>query len=211
MCVSRPMSLPYDPLVPRTLRHPKVRRRRLRMLDLPHVAPLTDFARALQAERPETMVPHFDPLDGGTAARVLFLFNKPGPKTDAGTPRGSGFISRDNDGRTAEWTFRLMRFAGVPRQLTVLWNIVPWWDRRRLTTPEELKDGAARCRQLVNLLPLLDSVVLVGESASAAGPLFADEGWRIFESYHPSPRVKAEWAAKWLAIPDEWSRVMEDR
>ena len=211
MCDPRLMSLPYDPLVPRTLRLPKVRLQRLDLLDLPHVAPLNDFARVLQAERPDAMVPHFDPLDGGTAARVLFLFDKPGPKTDAGSPRGSGFMSRDNDGRTAEWTFRLMRYAGIPRQLTVLWNIVPWWDRRRISTPEELEDGAARCRELVNILPLLDSVVLVGASAATAEPLFENEGWRIFQSYHPSPRVKAEWATKWLAIPDEWSQVMEDR
>ena len=205
------MSLPYDPGVPRTLRLPKVRNQRLGMLNLPHVGPLNEFARVLQAERPDTTVPHFDPFDGGTTARVLFLFNKPGPKTDPESLGGSGFMSRDNDGRTAEWTFRLMKFAGIPRQLTVLWNIVPWWDRRRIVTPEEVEEGAERCRALVKHLPLLDSVVFVGDSAARAAPLFEDGDLRVFESYHPSPRVKSEWASKWLAIPDNWARVMEGR
>ena len=205
------MSLPFDPLGPRTLRHREVRQERLRLLDLPHVQPLNDYARRLRAERPDTVIPHFDPFDGGTAARVLFLFEKPGPKNDASTPRGSGFMSRDTDGRTAEWTFRLMRIAGIPRTLTVLWNIVPWWDRRRAVTPEEIEEGVGRVGELKQCLPLLDSVVLVGPGAARAEPLLKRENWRVFESYHPSPKVKAAWASKWLAIPDEWAKVMEGR
>ena len=120
-------------------------------------------------------------------------------------------MSRDTDGRTAEWTFRLMRIAGIPRTLTVLWNIVPWWDRRRAVTPEEIEEGVGRVRELKQCLPLLDSVVLVGPGAARAEPLLKRENWRVFESYHPSPKVKAAWASKWLAIPDEWAKVMEGR
>ena len=103
------MSLPFDPQVPRTLRLPEVRERRRALLSASHVKPLNEFAERLRLGRPGSTVPFFDPLDGGTAARILFLFEKPGPKTDADSPRGTGFVSRDNDGRTAEWTFRLMR------------------------------------------------------------------------------------------------------
>lgn len=205
------MSLPFDPQVPRSLRLPEVRDRRVALLDAPHVKPLTDFAERLRQARRESTVPHFDPLDAGAAARVLFLFEKPGPKTDAASPRGSGFISRDNDGRTAEWTFRLMRMAAVPRSLTLIWNVVPWWDRRRIVTTEELRNGTEHVRELVKRLPLLDTVVFVGESAARSMPLLRDLDLRVFASYHPSPRVRAAWAAKWLAIPDEWARVMEGR
>jgi hypothetical protein len=38
------------------------------MLYLPHVAALNRFATQIQAERPGTQVPWFDPLDGGTEA-----------------------------------------------------------------------------------------------------------------------------------------------
>ena len=51
----------------------------------------------------------------------------------------------------------------------------------------------------------------VGDSAARAAPLFEDGDLRVFESYHPSPRVKSEWASKWLAIPDNRARVMEGR
>lgn len=205
------MSHPFDPQVPRTLRLPEVRRERVALLGSPHIKPLTDFAESLRQVRPDATVSYFDPLDAGTAARVLFLFEKPGPKTDAASPRGSGFISRDNDGRTAEWTFRLMRLAGVPRSLTLIWNVVPWWDRRRAVSPEELRKGIEHVRELVARLPLLDTVVLVGEKAARSVPLLGDLKLRVLASYHPSPRVRAAWAAKWLAIPDEWARVMEDR
>lgn len=205
------MSLPFDPQVPRTLRLPEVRDRRLALLGLPHVKPLTDFAERLRQVRPDATVPYFDPLDGATAARVLFLFEKPGPKTDAGSPRGSGFVSRDNDGRTAEWTFRLMRLAGVPRSLSLIWNVVPWWDRRRAASLEELREGVEHVRELVARLPLLDTVVFVGENAARSMPRLRDLRLRTLASYHPSPRVRAEWAAKWLAIPDEWSRAMDGR
>jgi hypothetical protein len=55
------------------------------------------------------------PLDGGTAARVLFLFEKLGPKTSL-HGGGSGFISRDNDDATAKATFNFMRLATIPRE-----------------------------------------------------------------------------------------------
>lgn len=205
------MPLPYDPQVPRTLRLPKVRARRREMSGAPHVKPLNEFAQRLQLAKPESPVPRFDPFDGGTAARILFLFEKTGPKADADSLRGSGFVSRDNDGRTAEWTFRLMRLAGIPRSLTVIWNIVPWWDRKRAASPEQLQEGVAHVRELVALLPLLDTIMFVGDGTSAAKALLSDLPYLNFQSYHPSPKVRAEWAGKWLAIPDEWARVMEGR
>src|SRR5580700_5316391 len=94
---------------PRSMRDPEVRKRRKAMLDLPHIAPLTAFAAKLR-ERGLMEVPDFDPLDGGIHARVLFLFEKPGPMTAAGGNRtGSGFISRNNDDATADAAFRFMR------------------------------------------------------------------------------------------------------
>lgn len=205
------MSLPFDPLVPRTLRLPKALAKRRSLADAPHVKPLNEFTQQLRHAYPDFPVPLFDPLDGGTAARVMFLFEKTGPKADADSIRGSGFVSRDNDGRSAEWTFRLMRLAGVARTSTVLWNVVPWWDRKRVATPQQLRDGVAHIRELVTLLPVLDTIVYVGSNTTSAMTLLSDLPYRNYQSYHPSPRVRAAWAAKWLAIPDEWSKVMEGR
>ena len=90
------------------------------MLDEPHIAPLTNVIYSLRAAQPEIVIPNVDPLDGGVGARMLFLFEAPGPNT-----LETGFISRNNDDRTAEATFRFMRMAGIPRTETVIWNTGP--------------------------------------------------------------------------------------
>jgi len=89
-------------------------------------------------------VPDFDPLDGGINAEVLFLFEKPGPMTS-----GSGFISRDNDDPTAETTMDFMAKAGLARERTVTWNVIPWWwNGTTKVTPAELRQGTACVRDL---------------------------------------------------------------
>src|SRR5216684_534625 len=100
-----------DDDAPRSMRNAGVRKRRKLMLDLPHIARLTAYAAKLR-ERGSVEVPEFDPLDGGVDARVLFLFEKPGPMTaELGRRTGSGFISRNNDDATAEATFYFMQQA----------------------------------------------------------------------------------------------------
>src|SRR5688572_7487738 len=102
---------------PRTLKSSLERQRRKQMLNLPHVAPLTNFARELRDSKVGA-VPDFDPLDGGIQARALFLLEKPGPKAFE-----SGFISRNNDDPTAENTFRFMQEAQISRQDVCIWNV----------------------------------------------------------------------------------------
>ena len=54
-------------------------------------------------------------------------------------------------------------------------------------------------------------LALLGSPHVKPLPRLRDLKLRALTSYHPSPAVRAEWAAKWLAIPDEWSQVMEGR
>ena len=193
------------PLHPRSMRDPAVRERRRAMLGLPHVAPLTALANNLR-QRPLVEVPDFDPLDGGTEATMLFLFEKPGPMTaTGGTKVGSGFISRDNDDQTAEATFNFMNQAGIPRKRTVTWNVVPWWNGERKITGSELRDGVERVRDLIALLPRLRVVVLVGKKSARARPYLETKNLALFASDHPSPLVRASWPDRWKAIPMEWA------
>ena len=192
---------------PRSMHDAGVRQRRRLMLDLPHVAGLTAYAAKLR-ERGSVQVPEFDPLDGGTDARVLFLFEKPGPMTAEGGRRtGSGFISRNNDDASAEATFDFMQQAGIPRRLTVSWNVIPWWNGTVRVTKEELREGAIAVRDLIGLLPNLRAVVMVGQKAAAARPYLESTGLMLFTSDHPSPKVKARWRDRWNAIPLEWAKV----
>jgi hypothetical protein len=192
---------------PRSMRAPEVRARRKAMLDQPHVAPLTAFAAKLR-ERGSVYVPDFDPLDGGVEARVLFLFEKPGPMTaETGKRSGSGFISRNNDDPTAEATFKFMIEAGIPRKMIVIWNVIPGWNDTRKISKQELKDGVDSVRDLINLLPKLRTVVLVGARAASARPFLTTTRLELISSDHPGPMVRARWPERWTAIPTAWAGV----
>lgn len=194
---------------PRSLRDAAARSRRRAMLAAPHMRPLARYADTLRAT-PGVGVPDFDPLDGGTEAGILFLFEKPGPMTAGdrdGARAGSGFISRNNDDATAEATWRFMREAGIPRRDTVTWNVIPWWNGTIAVTPDELRGGVASLRDLLALLPRLRVVVLVGRKAARAAPLLQGVGCAVFASAHPSPRVRAAFPDRWRAIPAEWRRA----
>jgi Uracil DNA glycosylase superfamily len=193
---------------PRSMRDAGVRERRKAMLGLPHMIDLTNFAKKLR--RPGLEVPDFDPLDGGVEARALFLFEKPGPMTlegGGGKRSGSGFISRNNDDPTAEAVFKFMHQAAIPRELTILWNVIPWWNGTRAVTRSELQDGTSRVNGLIRLLPRLRAVVLVGQRAAEAKSHLETAGLILFTSSHPSPLVRARWPERWKAIPSEWRKV----
>jgi uracil-DNA glycosylase len=196
---------------PRSMRDANVVQRRQAMLHLPHIAPLTAYAAGLHqggtAEVRE--VPDFDPLDGGVGARLLFLFEKPGPMAAESSKRtGSGFVSRNNDDATAEATFKFMEQAGIPRKLTVIWNLVPWWNGTRKVSSKELRQGSTCVEELVKLLPSLSAVVMVGKSAARAKQYLETTGLTLISSYHPSPIVKATSLAKWETIPFQWAKAM---
>jgi len=77
----------------------------------PHVAPLTRLVEEINEGRAHR-APWFDPDGGGTGARVLFLHENPGRR--ATSKRGSGFISADNNDKTAANFFRMRDQAGLP-------------------------------------------------------------------------------------------------
>ena len=127
---------------------------------------------------------------------------------ESGKRAGSGFISRNNDDATAEATFKFMREAGIPRKLTVIWNVVPWWNGTRKVTAQELCEGISCVDVLVKLLPGLRAVVFVGQKAARAKPFLEGTALTLIESFHPSPIVRAASRAKWEAIPTQWAKAM---
>lgn len=195
---------------PRSLANAVAWAHRKTLLLQPHIAPLSQLAASLSAQG-RGAVPQFDPLDGGVHAKALFLFEKPGPMTlETGSEKrpGSGFISRDNDDPSAEATFRFMEQAGIPRSVTVIWNVVPWWNGTRRITAAELRDGVASIDALVALLPELRSIMLVGRKSGHARSLLEGRKIQLFESAHPSPIVRASRPHLWRAIPNQWAEVI---
>jgi hypothetical protein len=188
----------------RSLRSPEARKERLRE---PHIAALADFVVKLRGTRPNWEFPDFDPLDGGTNADILFLFEKPGPMTSA-RRNGSGFISRDNDDPTAENIFDFMKKAKLSRNRTIIWNVIPGWNRTRRITAAEHKAGVdSLVDDLIPLLPKLRTIVLVGKQAERARKYLNERRFQIFTSAHPSPIVEASRPDIWRAIPSIWTQA----
>jgi uracil-DNA glycosylase len=159
----------------------------------PHVAPLTRYTEELRSQRPDAAIPCFDPAEAGVNARVLLLLEAPGPR--AALERGSGFVSPDNDDQTAHNMWLLLRDAGIDRSKEVVtWNVVPWYigdgNKIRGARASDLRDGQEAVERLLELLPSLKVVVLLGRKAQSA--------WRrlrlqallpTLECPHPSPLV----------------------
>ena len=193
----------------RSLRSTEIVALRRQMLQEPHIAPLTDFVRKMKEAHPTWDFPDFDPLDGGCNADILFLFEKPGPMTSA-SGKGSGFISRNNDDPTAEATFTFMNMAGLPRKRTVVWNVIPGWNGTRKITTTEFRAGVDDLNGLLELLPKLRTIVLVGKKARRGFSLIKPRPLQILESAHPSPLVRASRPDEWHAIPSIWAKAIEN-
>ena len=170
---------------PKSLKDRSECARRLGRLREPHIERLTSFVESLRVERgPGFIVPDFDPEDGGVNAKILFLLETPGKKAVE-----SGFVSRNNPDDTAKNFFVLNERAGIPRSLTVSWNIVPWYVPRGEVRLNDIGAGMQYLERLLGLLPRLSVCVLIGNSAKTAAPWLRTHrpDIALVTSPHPSP------------------------
>lgn len=160
----RPTSAPTRSPLAYALKDPANISRKIGKLRDSHVAPLTQFVEQIRIERPGDVVPWFDPDDGGVRARLLLLFEAPGPQA-----RGTDFISVENPDPTARNTFELREEAGVSPDEVLHWNIVPWFvskgTRIRPVTTNEVSQGVACLARLIGLLPNLRVILAMGRKA----------------------------------------------
>jgi len=171
---------------PRTNADPAELARKEQLLSSPRMAPLTQYVERLRIERgPAAWVPYFDPTEAGVHARILILLESPGPR--ASGPRGSQFVSADNNDQTAENMWNLLRDASVKRDRDMVsWNVVPWYVGRQ---PSLSEVNAARpsILELISLLPELRVVVLLGKTAHRSWDgLEVDVP--VIRAPHPSPQ-----------------------
>lgn len=174
---------------PRAHRDPAEIERKLTLVWEPHVAPLTGLVERIRREKPGAFVPYFDPTEAGTEARILLLLEAPGRR--AALEAGSGFVSPDNDDQTAQNMWHLLREAEIDRRRDVVtWNVVPWYigdgSKIRPTATSDLDEAREATRELLSLLPQVETVVLLGRPAAKAWSAL-DLEHRALEAPHPSP------------------------
>lgn len=155
---------------------------------------LGPFVERLRQQQPGKQVPGFDPADGASTARVLFLLEAPGPRAVE-----SGKISRNNPDQTATNFNLLLQEANISPKDIVLWNAVPWYignaelTKIRPARVADLREADKHLVELLELLHQLSAVVLVGRKArhKSVRALIEREAprVRVFECFHPSPLV----------------------
>ncbi|MES4825902.1 uracil-DNA glycosylase [Streptomyces anthocyanicus] len=189
---------------PRALRDPEALQARLEAVrSVPAVRPLNDWVETLRGRLGDSeSVPWFDPASGGVEARSLFLLEAPGQKSmgaEAALRRtGSGIISINNDDPTAQNCWTLRDEAGLPYELSVHWNVVPWYlgTADRITAPgrTEIQRAAPFLHEVISMLPALELVVLMGRKAQAGWAAYQEQyapKVHTLATWHPSPRVFA--------------------
>jgi hypothetical protein len=152
-----------NPNAPFSLMDPGEQRRRLAMLNLPHMAPLTRYiGETKQVESTERFIPNFDPCDGGIYAKSLFLLDSPDQATVA-----SGFVSRNNMDYASKNLCVLLKRAGIDRCNTLIWNLTPWM---LADNEEPITDRAfLSLERLIKLLSQLRVVILIGDQVRSSG------------------------------------------
>lgn len=174
---------------PKSLRNPIAIQSRLAKIFEPHISPLTAFVETIRKETGLTKeIPYFDPLDGGINAKCLFLFEAPGPRAV-----DSGFISRNNPDESAKNFFELNQQADLPREITISWNIVPWYigsgTKIRPANKHDIDEGKKYLFGFLSLLPDLKFIVLSGRKAQKAATLITAKYPKISIVRMPPPAL----------------------
>jgi predicted house-cleaning noncanonical NTP pyrophosphatase (MazG superfamily)/uracil-DNA glycosylase len=162
------------------------------MLGQSHIKPLIEWVDSVrEVNGLPRQVPLPDPLDGGVNARLLVLLEAPGPKAVE-----SGYISMDNPDPTARNLKRFLHEAGIERRCVLLWNIVPWYlaqpGSKKIRAPRkaEMIEGGPILRSLLDRLPRLEAVLLLGNQAKRGWELIAPAcAAPVLSTFHPSNRV----------------------
>lgn len=165
-------------------------------VDAPHARPLNTLIREWRARLPAAQIPWFDPDDGGIDARVLILMESPAPKTVG--PTGSGFCSEDNDDPSNRLIRKIRTEAGLPRQLCLKWNAVPWavldsGGHPRAPSASEIDAATPYLIEVLDAAPNIEVVITLGKSAlsgfTASTTLSTPRRLcRIAAAPHPSQR-----------------------
>lgn len=144
----------------RLMRDPAFRAEQVRCCFAEHVAPLNRLVDELKQNG--EWLPYIAPMYGGINARLLCVLRDPGPMTrDDG---GSGFLCWENNDATAEMVCELFAGAGIDASDVVPWNAFPWYINRH-PKAKELERGVEPWMRLIDLLPNLRVVMLLGGSA----------------------------------------------
>ncbi|MFC0315601.1 hypothetical protein ACFQNE_11055 [Gordonia phosphorivorans] len=160
----------------------------------PNVRQINDYVERLRAQRSGAFIPYLSAEYGGVNARLLTLYQDPGPQTDPSNPLGSGMLSLENADLSAARAKYFLDRAGIDVSEIVSWNAYPW-TKPHPQTPDTDREAALALVGFLGLVPDLAVVVLNGKVAQriwkVAKQIDPGVGNRVtaYSTFHPSPRV----------------------
>lgn len=176
----------------RAMRYRSVRETAERRRYESHIEPINRLVDELREKR-QCGMPYVDARYGGVEAEVLFLFQDPGPGTDANAT-GSGFLSAQNNDPSAERFLRCLNKVGLAVERVVTWNAYPWMKPGKGLTAKQLEEGGEVLVRLFERLPKLQVVMLMGKKAQECWQRLQRQrpevtrAYHTLESYHTSGR-----------------------
>lgn len=160
-----------------------------------HIGGLNQWVDEIRGATGES-IPYFDPDAASRGVRILMLFQDPSGAADG----ESGFISKHNNDPTARNYYEATEEAGVPYDLTLNWNVVPWWSTNNPEFPGRTasKEATRAAPYLTEFIRRLGApprvLVLSGNNSQQAWGRVAtriDPGLtadtRILRCPHPGP------------------------
>ena len=206
----------------RLMRNPDFRAGQREGLYKPHIAPVNQLVDQLQTEG-RGWLPHVAPVHGGVAARLLWLLRDPGPAVADPERVGKGFLCVANDDPTAERLCELLGRGRIPVEATLPWNAYPWYVNRA-PQAAELRAGVEPLRRLIELLPRLEVVLLLGRHAERSWDLLERAhprlatNFEVLRTRHPGRQAfigtadqRATWKEDQAVIFEQAGRVMRER
>ena len=169
---------------PRSLENPEEITARHKMLEDDHIRPLTQFVEKIRKDKNlSNEVPFIDPMGGGVNARCLCVLQDPGRKTQV-----TGLVSRNNPDPTARNIFTFYQEANIPREETIIWNVVPWVVKNDKDFWRSFDQGVRYLKELISLLPELKIIILHGNKAKYAKSTIEKEvpTLKFIDSWHTS-------------------------
>ena len=156
----------------------------------PHVAPINRQLKAWAESRGVPAPPFVPPHLGGTAARIVCVLRDPGPR--AGGPKGSGFISWENDDPTAERHQHFAYSAGIRDKDVVTFNSYLWYINA-IPTIAQLASGVDEFLTLLGLIENPEVIIFHGGTAHRFRRLLdkTRSGWSPVPTAPPSPWVSS--------------------
>lgn len=172
----------------RKMRNRAFRDEQHRGIRLPHIAPFNDLVDELRSDPGRGWMPYIAPLYGGSASRMLNVFQDPGPKTD--DTDGSGMLCVENNDPAAQYMSELLAEVDIPPRELVPWNAYPWFVHKRGTstklTAAHLNAGVEPMRRIIELMqPRLRVIMLHGGAAQSVWDRLAKRHPQLARRYDP--------------------------